>query len=565
MAHDQDINDKMEGSDLEKVGTCRDGEVARTIEQPGTKRNIKTRHAQMIAIGGSIGTSLFVGSGQALATGGPGFLLICYCLISLMVYSIVTAMVEVSTYLPVSGSSMSYYANRIISPSIGFALGWLYFYSFGIIVAYEITAAAIIIDYWPNNIPTAVWITIMVVVIVGLNFSPVAVYAESEFWFAGIKVIMIIGLLILSLVLMLGGGPTHDRLGFRFWQDPGAFQPLLVGGSGGYITSFIYVWLYCGISFYFGPETMIAMVGEMRNPRKNLPTAARRYFARLVVFYVLGAIAIGATCISTSEGLVSGKGNANASPWVIAIRNASIPTLPSIINAGILTSAWSAGNAYLYLSSRALYSLAIAGNAPKIFTRCTQYGLPIYAVLASCLFTLLAYLSVSSSAGRVFNWFVSLTNTSGYTSWFVCCIILIRFRKACKVQGITVPYRTRIQPWASWICLPIFLVFLLINGFTVFYPGQWNTATFITTYMGIPIFLVLWLGHRFTVGRSSPWVYKLTDVDLKTGLDEVEAEVERWVRAETIESEQMTEQRNRWWKKIPTISGKRSAAGKDDE
>ncbi|EMR67697.1 putative proline permease protein [Eutypa lata UCREL1] len=311
MSNDKDSDNKMHDADLEKVVTCHNGEVEQTIGQPGTKRDIKSRHAQMIAIGGAIGTSLFVGSGQALAVGGPGYLLICYCLISLMVYAVITAIIEVGTYLPVPGASMAYYATRVISPSVGFALGWLYFYSFGIIVAYEITAAAIIIDYWPSSIHTAVWITIMIIVIIGLNLSPVGVYAETEFWFAGIKVIMIIGLLVLSLVLMLGGGPTHDRLGFRFWSDPGAFNTLYVGGSGGYFTAFLYVWLYCGISFFFGPEMVISMVG---------------------------AVAIGATCISTSEGLISGQGNANASPWVIAIRNASIPILPSIINAGILTS-----------------------------------------------------------------------------------------------------------------------------------------------------------------------------------------------------------------------------------
>lgn len=127
----------------------------------GTKRNIKSRHAQMIAIGGTIGTGLFVGSGQALAIGGPGFLLPAYCIITLLVYAVITAVIEVCAYLPISGSSMAYYCSRFVSPSLGFALGWLYFYSFGIIAAYEITAASIVINYWPNGVPEAVWITIM--------------------------------------------------------------------------------------------------------------------------------------------------------------------------------------------------------------------------------------------------------------------------------------------------------------------------------------------------------------------------------------------------------------------
>jgi amino acid transporter len=294
------------------------------------------------------------------------------------------------------------------------------------------------------------------------------------------------------------------------------------------------VWVFSGFSFYFGPELIVFTAGEMRNPRKNLPTASRRFFFRLIIFYIFSARAIGVTCTSNAEGLTSGAGDANASPWVIAIQNAGIAVLPSIINAGILTSAWSAGNAYLYMSSRSLYSLAKAGNAPKIFARCNRYGLPVYAVLASSLFALLAYLNCGSSAGVVFNWFISLTNTAGYTSWILCCIIFIRFRKACKAQGVVVPYQSSIQKGqvAAWVCMFVFAFLLLANGFTVFYPGKFTVSGFLTTYLGIPIFLVLWLGHKLTVGRKDPWLYSPEEVDLTSNLKEVEADAEIWTRME---------------------------------
>lgn len=358
---DENIIGKKEALDLGKVESCSAGQY---IERAGVKRNIKSRHAQMMAIGGAIGTGFFVGAGQALAIGGPGFLLLAYGLMSLLVYGVFTAVIEMSTYLPIPGSSIAYYCSRYVSPSLGYALGWLYFYSFGIIVAYEITAASLVINYWPNNVHIALWVTVLLVVIVGLNLCPVGVYAEAEFWFAGIKVIMIIGMIILSLIIMLGGAPTHDRLGFRYWNDPGATNAYIVPGSGGRFTSFLYVWVWSGFSFFFGPELMVFTGGEMRSPRKNLPKASRRYFGRLVVFYILGTLSMGVTCPSNAKGLTSNTGDANASPWVIAIRNAGITALPSIINACILTSAWSAGNAYLYMSSRALYSLAVAGSAP---------------------------------------------------------------------------------------------------------------------------------------------------------------------------------------------------------
>jgi amino acid transporter len=525
------------GGDLNRARSYGDDEATAFAELAGTKRNVKSRHAQMIAIGGTIGTGLFVGSGQVLGVGGPGFLLLAYCLMSIFVYCIATAVIEVASYLPISGSSMSYYCNRYVSRSLGFALGWLYFYSFGILVAYEITAGVIVINYWTNNVHDAVWLTILIIVIVALNFSPVGVYAETEFWFASIKVIMICGLLVLSLILILGGGPSGQRLGFYYWVEPGATKEYIVTGDAGRFVAFLSTIIFSGFSFYFGPELITVTAGEMRNPTKNLPIAGRRYIYRLLFFYVFGSLAIGATCNPNAEGLTSGAGNANASPYVIAIRDAGIRALPSVVNAGILASAWSSGNSYLYMSSRSLYSLAVAGNAPKIFTRCNRYGLPVYAVIVSSLFSPLAYLILSADAGVVFNWFVNLTNTAGFTSWSVCAIIAIRFRKACRAQNITPRYLSRIQPYGAWIALCAFTFLLLANGYTVFFPGRFSASSFLTSYIGIPIFLVLFLGHKLLVGRGEAWLFPPGLVDLTTKRAEVEADAEVWAHLEAKDVE----------------------------
>ncbi|KAI8651079.1 putative proline permease protein [Fusarium keratoplasticum] len=541
-----DISKEDNPKDIERTSTCSPGEVELiTRQHTSTKRGIKSRHAQMIAIGGTIGTGLFVGSGQALAIAGPGFLLLAYILMSAVVYGVVTALMEVSTYLPVSGSSTAYYATRYVSKSLGFAMGYLYFYSFGILVAYEITAAAIVVDYWPNGVHVAIWLTVMIVVIVALNFTPVNVYAEIEFWFASTKVIMIVGLLILSFILFCGGGPSRDRLGFRYWDD--ATKAYIVAGVGGRFTAFLYAWTFSSFSFFFGPELIVFTAGEMQNPRKNLPIASRRFAYRLFGFYILSALAIGVICNSNAPGLTSAAGNANASPWVIAIRNAGIPALDSIINAGILISAWSAGNAFLYMSSRALYSLAVAGDAPKIFARCTRHGLPVYAVGASSLFPFLAYLNCAANSSVVFNWFINLTNTAGFISWICCIIIFIRFRKACAAQGVTPPYRSIIQPYAGWISLFFVTILLFANGFTVFFPGRFIATQFLTSYIGIPIFLGIYLAH-IIFSRKEPWAYSPCDVDLLTGVHEVEADAARWKEAEDGRGKY-----GKWWKKVALI------------
>ncbi|KAF4907119.1 putative proline-specific permease put4 [Colletotrichum fructicola] len=521
-------------------------------ELVGTKRQIKSRHAQMLAIGGSIGTNLFIGTGQALAIGGPGLLLLAFCIMAFSVFGVVTAICEVGSYIPVSGNSMSSLCTRYVSRSLGFAMGWLYVYSFGMIVAYELTAIVIIIDYWPNSVHPAVWVSAGFVFFLALNLCPVGLYGESEFWFAGIKVIMATGLMLLALVLMLGGGPPHERLGYRYWRDPGAVNSYIVKGAGGQITAFLYVWVFSGFSFFFAPEQLILTSGEMIHPRKNLPSATQRFFFRLVFFYVLGAASIGVICPSNAPGLTSGAGNANASPWVIAITSAQIDVLPSIINGGILTAALSAGNAYLFMSARSLYSLAMIGDAPKIFTRCTSWGIPIYAVLACSCFGLFGFLVLDSEAGQVLNWLISITNTAGYTSWIACCVIYIRFHMACPRQDIKLPYRSIVQPYAAWICLSVFSFLLLANGFTVFYPGRFTVSGFLAAYVGIPIFLFLWLGHRFTAGRSHPWWREIGDIDLITGVAEVEAEAKMW---DALEKRRERVAAKKWLSKVRILWG----------
>ncbi|QDS67557.1 hypothetical protein FKW77_003089 [Venturia effusa] len=493
-----------------------------------TQRGLKSRHAQMIALGGTIGTGLFVGSGQTLARGGPLFILMAYLFMSVLVFCIVSGTVTVAAYLPTPGASMNLFGFRYVSRSMGFALGWLYFYSLGILVPYEITAAGLVIDYWKSDINIAVWISIMIVVIVGLNLLPVKFYGETEFWFASTKVVMMIGLLVLSVVLFFGGGPNHDRLGFRYWKNPGATNTYLESGNTGRFLALLSTWVLSAFPFTFAPELMIATAGEMKSPRHNLPIAARRYIYRLFFFYIGSVIAIGVTCPSNDPRITSGGSGAGSSAFVVGIKNAGIDVLDSIINAGIIISAWSSGNSFLYLSSRSLYSLALSGNAPSFFKHCTKQGVPIRAVIASSLFCALAYLNVANSGAVVFNWFVNLTNTSGFLSWICCSIIYLRFRKACQVQGITnaeLPYTSIMQPWGSYLAIVGFVILTLINGFNVFWPENWSASSFLTAYVGIPIFLAIYLGHR-VYARNDPWAHPPELVDMQTGLEEVLAEEE---------------------------------------
>jgi amino acid transporter len=193
---------------------------------------------------------------------------------------------------------MNLFAHRYVSRSLGFAMGWLYFYSLGILVPYEITAAGLVIAYWHLLVNIGIWVTIMIVVIVGLNLLPVRFYGETEFWFASTKILMMVGLLILSLILFCSGGPNHDRLGFRYWQHPGATNTYLFLGGTGRFSALLSCLVFSAFPFIFAPELLITTGGEVKSPRRNLLLAGKRYIYRLFIFYIGCVLAIGVICPS---------------------------------------------------------------------------------------------------------------------------------------------------------------------------------------------------------------------------------------------------------------------------
>lgn len=280
-----------------------------------------------------------------------------------------------------------------------------------------------------------------------IQLLPVKYYGETKFWFASLKVFGIIGLLIMAVVLIFSGGPNHKLLGFHYCKHPGPANEYLVSGGSGRLAAFVGKVAFSIFAFAFAPELLVVTGGEIGSPRRNLPIAGKRYFWRLIFFYVAGSLAISMIVSSDDPLLLGGGSGAGASPWAIAAKRARIRVLDSVINAVMLTSTWSAGNSYLFLASRTLYSIPLVGNAPRIFARCTKSGIPYFATAASASFCLLAYLNVSDSGATVFNWFVDLINTGGYMDWILICLIYLRFRKATFVQGITdLPYRSRFQP-----------------------------------------------------------------------------------------------------------------------
>lgn len=499
--------------------------IEEELHHPSTKRRLTARHAIFIAWGGTVGTGLFITTGKTLAIGGPAFLVGSYVFVSILVYFILTGIIEMATFLPVRGGSMSCYGRRFVSNSVGFTMGWLYFYSFAILVPFELTACAIIINFWQPGINSAVWITILLVLLVILNVLPVRFYGEAEFFFTGVKLATIVGLLILSFVLFWGGGPDHRRLGFHYWKDPGATKTLILEGDAGRLVAAIATVISSILPFTFTPEMVVGTAAEIKSPRTNVPKVARHFLWRLIVCFVGSVVGISVICPSDAAALMNGS-DAASSPWVVGIRQAGIHGLDSVINAVALIAAWSTGNAFLYLASRCLHSMAMEGSAPSIFKRCTAKGVPIYAVGATACVSLLAYLTLNSSSSSVFSWLLNLINTGGFLSWICCSVTYLRFRRACGVQGVPeseLTQRSPLQPVISWITLVLFSLLCLLNGFTVFFPSEWSIASFFSAYIGLPAFVALYLVHRL-IHREERWAIPSHLVDLQPDPAELEDE-----------------------------------------
>lgn len=221
----------------------------------------------------------------------------------------------------------------------------------------------------------AAWISIILFVVLVLNVFSVTLYGEAEFWFASIKIITILGLLLMAFIVDLGSSPTHDRLGFRYWKNPGSMNTYIASGAEGRFLGFFSTLVNASFS-YGGVEAVAVAGGETGDPRRNIPKAVRRVFWRILFFYVLGALAIGVLVPYNDSNLLNaqaaGAAGAAQSPWVIAVYRAGIPVLPSIVNAVTLTSASSSANSFLYQGSRYLFALAQNGQAPKFLLYCTK-------------------------------------------------------------------------------------------------------------------------------------------------------------------------------------------------
>ncbi|EME45076.1 hypothetical protein DOTSEDRAFT_149893 [Dothistroma septosporum NZE10] len=511
----------------------------------GLHRGLSARQVSMIAIGGAIGTGLIIGTGSALANTGPASILISYTIVGLLVYVVMAALGEMATWLPAAGG-FAVYADRWVDPALGFALGYTYWFKYIITTPNQLTAAALVIQYWVDRdqINPGVWITVFLVAIVVINVLGIKYFGELEFWLSSVKVLVIIGLIILTLVISLGGAPNGDRTGFRYWNNPGAFKEYIGTGATGRFTA---VWqsMVTAVFAFLGTELVGVTVGESQNPRKNVPRAIKLTFWRICIFYILSVLFLGMAIPYNSPELAfatKSSTSASASPFVAAVKLAQIQTLPGFLNGCVLIFVFSAANSDLYIASRTLHGLALKKHAPEFLANTNKRGVPYYALGLSAAICCIAYMNVSTGSTVVFGYFVNLVSIFGLLTWISILVSHIFFVKARRAQGVPdnddrLRYKSPFGLYGSYFALFFCCLIALTKNFTVFVPnpakyGNFDYKNFITGYLGIPLYLIMIVGYKFT--QKTHKVMPET-ADLWTGKDAIDRDEQEWIEKEAAE------------------------------
>ncbi|PTJ78047.1 amino acid permease [Staphylococcus kloosii] len=484
-------------------------------QHDGVKRGLKDRHISMIAIGGCIGTGLFMTSGGAIHDAGALGALLAYAIIGAMVFFLMTSLGEMATYLPVSGS-FSTYATRFVDPSLGFALGWNYWFNWVITVAADVTIAAQVIEYWTplQSLPAWIWSSIFLIIIFGLNALSVRVYGESEYWFALIKVVTVIIFIIIGLLTIVGimGGKFVGFDTFTAGQGP-----ILGHGLGGSLLTILGVFLVAGFSFQ-GTELIGITAGESENPERAVPKAIKQVFWRILLFYILAIFVIGMLIPYNSPALMGGDSDVATSPFTLVFKNAGLAFAASFMNAVILTSVLSAGNSGMYASTRMLYSMSKDKLAFPIFAKTNKSGVPYLSLLVTALIVI-AIFALQHISGDAYEYIVAASGMTGFIAWVGIAISHYRFRKAFDKQHYDksiLKYKAKLFPLGPIFAGILCVIVIIGQDVDFIQTGHFNLNRFVITYMGIPVFLAFFIYHKL---RYKTKIIPLEKVDLRQDVD----------------------------------------------
>jgi L-asparagine transporter-like permease len=439
-------------------------------------RRLTPRQLSMIALGGAIGTGLFLGSGIAVQLAGPGVIL-SYILAAFIALVIAWALAEMAVVHPVAGS-FGVYAEIYLNPWAGFTMRYAYWFAQCIAIGSEVVAAAIYCSFWFPHIPGWIWVIGFSAALFTANAWSVASFGEFEYWFALIKVVTIVAFLILGVSLLFGVGPL-EPVGFGNYTGEGGFLPH--GFTGVLLAMTLAMFSYIGV------EVVAVAAGEARDPEKTIPRALKSVFWRLAIFYVGGIALLVGLVPWTRLGI-------DASPFVRAFQAVGLPGAPSVMNFVVLTAALSSANANLYLSSRMLFSLSRGGYAPPALGRLTRRGIPLWALIASSGGMALAVLAEKIFPQRAYLFLIGAAFFGGLYVWFMILVTHFAFRRRHQANTEL----ARFMPAFPYLTVAGLGALALIAVSTLYVPGLR-----ITLLGGLPWLALMTLAYWFWWSRRA--------------------------------------------------------------
>ncbi|MFJ7679726.1 amino acid permease [Peribacillus sp. NPDC097198] len=412
------------------------------------KRDLKNRHVQLIAIGGTIGTGLFLGSGKAIQLAGPS-IIFSYLIIGIALFFVMRALGEL--LLSNAGySSFTEFATEYIGPWAGFVTGWTYWFCWIMTAMADIIAVGVYMQYW-FDIPQWIPALACLVILLGLNLLTVKLFGELEFWFSLIKVITIVALIVVGIVLLIIGFQTDTGTVSlnNLWSHGGMFP----NGASGFLLS-----LQLVVFSFVGVEIIGVTAAETANPKKNIPSAINKIPVRILLFYI-GAITV-ILCVNPWTQL-----DAASSPFVEVFALIGIPVAAGIINFVVLTSAASAGNSGLFSTSRMLYTLSNNNEAPAKLKKLNKRAVPSNALVTSTIVVSIGALLSKIIPEQAFTIVTTISAICFLWVWSIILISHIRYTKKRPDLRATSTFRAPLTPFINYVILGLFIFILIVMLF----------------------------------------------------------------------------------------------------
>ncbi|NPE54373.1 amino acid permease [Dickeya dadantii] len=445
-------------------------------QQDGTlQRGLKNRHIQLIALGGAVGTGLFLGIAQTIKMAGPSVLL-GYAIGGLIAFFIMRQLGEMVVEEPVAGS-FSHFAYKYWGNFAGFASGWNYWVLYVLVAMAELSAVGIYVQYWWPDIPTWVSAAVFFVLINAINLANVKMYGELEFWFAIIKVVAIVGMIAFGGWLLLSGHGGPEATVTNLWAQGGFFPNGVVG----------LVMAMAVIMFSFGGLELVGITAaEADKPEESIPRATNQVIYRILIFYI-GSLTVLLSLYPWGKVVEGG------SPFVMIFHALNSELVANILNIVVLTAALSVYNSCVYCNSRMLYGLAKQGNGPQSLLKVDRRGVPVVAIGISALATALCVLINYVLPGKAFELLMALVVSALVINWAMISLAHLKFRASKEREGVQTRFKALWFPFGNYLCLAFMAGILVIMYLT---PGIQISVLLIPVWL-----VVLGIGYRFKKRR----------------------------------------------------------------